>query len=597
MIKVSDYIARKLHELGCRHVFMVTGGAAMHLNDSFARASSRYQVVFGHHEQACAIAAEGLYRAAEKIGIVNVTSGPGGLNTLTGLMGQWTDSIPAIYISGQVKQSTTLGCCRDIALRQLGDQEVDIIAVVSPLTKYAVSIKDPGTIRYELEKAFHLASTGRMGPVWVDVPMDVQGAMVDETTLPAFSPPGEVANPCDVSEVVELLRASRRPAVVAGHGIRLARQIETLHRLLGKLPIPALATFGGFDLLPNDHPCYAGRIGTLGTRGGNFSLQNADLVLLLGTRNNIRQVSYNWEDFAHRATTIAVDIDSAELRKPTFRPMHAVHSDLADFLPRLQAALAAQPALGDYSDWLRWAKQRTARYPTVRPEHRVAADRIQPYPFFEQFTRQLPEDAVVVAGDGTACVVLFQAGVVRAGQRYFWNSGCASMGYDLPAAIGAALGVKREVWCLAGDGSLQMNLQELATLSHNRLPIKLLVLNNGGYASIRQTQMNFFAAQYGCGNSSGLGFPNLERLAAAYDLPYLCSTRLQEVEAHQRKAAAIAGPALWEVRLTLDYSFEPKLSSMRLPDGRMVSRPLEDMAPFLEREEFLSNMLVPADEP
>jgi acetolactate synthase-1/2/3 large subunit len=320
-------------------------------------------------------------------------------------------------------------------------------------------------------------------------------------------------------------------------------------------------------------------------------------VLLLGTRNNVRQVSYNWENFAHRATTIAVDIDSAELRKPTFRPTHAVHSDLADFLPRLQAALAAQPSLGDYSDWLRWAKERTARYPAVRPEHRMAAERIQPYPFFEQFTRQLPDDAVVVAGNGTACVVLFQAGVVRAGQRYFWNSGCASMGYDLPAAIGAALGVKRDVWCLAGDGSLQMNLQELATLSHNHLPVKLLVLNNGGYSSIRQTQTSFFAAQYGCGNTSGLSFPNLERLAAAYDLPYLCSTRLQEVEAHQGRVSAIAGPVVWEVRLTLDYSFEPKLSSMRLPDGRMVSKPLEDMAPFLEREEFLSNMLVPVDEP
>ena len=597
MIKVSDYIARRLHELGCRHVFMVTGGAAMHLNDSFARASSPYQVVFCHHEQACAIAAEGLYRAAGKIGVVNVTAGPGGLNTLTGVMGQWTDSIPASYVSGQVKHSTTLDCCREIPLRQLGDQEVDIISVVSPLTKYAVSVEDPGAVRYELEKAFHLATVGRMGPVWLDIPMDVQGAMVDETTLRAFLPPVEVPNPCDVSAVVELLRASRRPVVVAGHGIRLARQIETLQSVLRMLRIPALATFGGFDLVANDHPCYAGRIGTLGTRGGNFSLQNADLVLLLGTRNNVRQVSYNWENFAHRATTIAVDVDSAELQKPTFRPTHAVHSDLADFLPRLQAALASERTLGDYSDWLRWAKERTARYPAVRPEHRVVAERIQPYPFFEQFTRQLPDDAVVVAGNGTACVVLFQAGVVRAGQRYFWNSGCASMGYDLPAAVGAALGVKRDVWCLAGDGSLQMNLQELATLSHNRLPVKLLVLNNGGYVSIRQTQTNFFGAHYGCGNTSGLSFPDLERLAAAYDLPYLCSSRLEEVEAHQRRAAAIAGPVVWEVRLNLDYSFEPKLSSMRLPDGRMVSKPLEEMAPFLERDEFLSNMLVPVDEP
>ncbi len=595
MIKVSDYIARRLHELGCRHVFMVTGGGAMHLNDSFARASSPYEVLFGHHEQACAIAAEGLFRATGKIGIVNVTTGPGGLNTLTGVMGQWTDSIPAIYVSGQVKQSTTIGCCRDVPLRQLGDQEVDIIPIVSPLTKYAVSVTDPAAVRHELEKAFHLANTGRMGPVWLDIPMDVQGAMVEESTLAAYTPAVEPSSECDVHLVVERIRASRRPVIVVGHGIRLAQQMDTLHRVLALLPIPTLTTFGGFDLISNAHSCYAGRIGTLGTRGGNFSLQNADLVLLLGTRNNVRQVSYNWENFAHRATTIAVDIDAAELNKPTFRPSHPVCADLAEFLPRLQAALEADTQLRDYSDWLRWAKDRTARYPAVRPEQLSPAERIPPYAFVEQFTRQLPDDAVVVAGNGTACVALFQAGVVRAGQRYFWNSGCASMGFDLPAAIGAAQGMKRDVWCLAGDGSLQMNLQELATLAHNRLPVKLIVLNNGGYASIRQTQANFFGAQYGCGTTSGLGFPNLERLAAVYELPYVCSTQLQEVERHQCQVSATVGPVVWEVRLTLDYSFEPKLSSRRLPDGRMVSMPLEDMAPFLERDEFLSNMLVPAD--
>jgi acetolactate synthase I/II/III large subunit len=597
MIKVSDYIARRLHELGCSHVFMVTGGGAMHLNDSFARAGAPYEVLFAHHEQACAIAAEGLYRATGKIGVVNVTSGPGGLNTLTGVMGQWTDSIPAVYVSGQVKQSTTTASCREIHLRQLGDQEVDIIPIVSPLTKYAISITDPQAIRYELEKAFHLATSGRKGPVWLDVPMDVQGAMVEESTLPAFSRPAVSAESNDIGPVIELIRASRRPAVVVGHGVRLAGQTEVLNRVLALLQVPALTTFCGFDLLPNDHPCYAGRIGTLGTRGGNFSLQNADLVLMLGTRNNVRQVSYNWENFAHRATTVAIDIDPAELAKPTFRPTHAVRADLSSYLPRLEAALTLAQPLGDFSDWLRWTKERTQRYPAVRPEHLVPADWIQPYPFFEQFTRQLPKDAVVVAGNGTACVALFQAGIVRSGQRLFWNSGCASMGFDLPAAVGAAFGLKREVWCLAGDGSLQMNLQELATVSHNKLPVKLVVLNNGGYVSIRQTQANFFGAEYGSGTDSGLGFPNLQRLAAAYDMPFICSTRLEEVEEHQKEVATTIGPVLWEVRLALDYVFEPKLSSRRLPDGRMVSSPLEDMAPFLDRDEFRSNMLVKVEEP
>lgn len=594
MIKVSDYIARRLHQLGCRHVFMVTGGGAMHLNDSFARAKEPFEVLYAHHEQACAIAAEGLYRATEQIGVVNVTTGPGGLNTLTGLLGQWTDSVPAIYVSGQVKQTTTLESCRTIPLRQLGDQEVDIIPIVSPLTKYAKSIVDPKTVRCEVERAFYIANTGRKGPVWLDVPMDVQGAMIDEESLEGYTPPSITVTPFDVTEVVELLRKSQRPVIVVGHGVRLSRQLTTLNRILSLMPIPALATFCGFDLLANDHPCYAGRIGTLGTRGGNFTLQNADLVILLGTRSNIRQVSYNWSNFAHRATVVGVDIDRAELEKPTYQPTHAVHADLAEFLPSLETCLREQPSLADRSSWLNWAKERTRRYSVVCPEHLQPAERIHPYPFFETFTRQLSDDAVVVAGNGTACVVLFQAGVVKFGQRMFWNSGCASMGFDLPAAVGAAVGLKRDVWCLAGDGSLQMNIQELATVAHNKLPVKLVVLENGGYASIRQTQANFFGAQYGCGTSSGLGFPNMQRLAAAYGIPYLCSSQLAEIAAHQAEVTNTKGPVIWEVRLALDYSFEPKVSSMRMPDGTMVSKPLEDMAPFLDREEFLSNMLVTA---
>lgn len=594
MIKVSDYIARRLYELGTRHVFMVTGGGAMHLNDAFVR-SAPFEVLFNHHEQACAIAAEGLFRATGQVAVVNVTTGPGGLNALTGLLGQWTDSIPAIYVSGQVKRSTTIDCCRDVPLRQLGDQEVDIIPIVSPLTKYAVSIKNPKDVRFELEKAFHCARTGRMGPVWLDVPMDVQGASVEEAELRPFEPEVGESAPFDVDGIVALIQKSKRPVLVLGHGLRLAGQGSRALQLAERLGIPAVATFGGFDLLPNEHPCYAGRIGTLGTRGGNFTLQNADLVVLLGTRNNVRQVSYNWENFASRAVTVAVDIDPAELKKPTFRPTHAIEADLASFLPALDTAFSGIEPEARHADWLAWAKARSERYRVVLPEHLTVSERIHPYPFFERFTRALGRDAVVVAGNGTACVVLYQAGIVQTGQRYFWNSGCASMGYDLPAAIGAARGLKRCVWCLAGDGSVQMNLQELATVSHNRLPVKLIVLNNGGYASIRQTQTNFFGAQYGCGTSSGLGFPRYEALARAYDLPYVCSERLDEVEAHKAQVESVPGPVIWEIRLTLDYAFEPKLSSRKLPDGRIVSSPLEDMAPFLSREELAENTLSPSD--
>lgn len=591
MIKVSDYLARRLYELGARRVFMITGGGAMHLNNAFARAAP-FEVLYQHHEQACSIAAEGLYRATGQVGVVSVTTGPGGLNTLTGLLGQWTDSIPAIHVSGQVKHVTTVDSCRELPLRQLGDQEVDIIPVVRPLVKYATSLRSPADVRREVEKAFHLATTGRMGPVWIDVPMDVQGALVDEETLAPYSPPAEPVLPAASPDgVLDLLAAAQRPVLVAGHGIRLAGQVAGLGELLERLRIPALATLNGFDLVPSDHPCQCGRIGTIGTRGGNFTLQNADFVLFLGTRNNIRQVSYNWENFAHRAVTVAVDIDEAELRKPTFRPQHAIHADLRDFLPALVEAARGR-ALPDRSGWLAWARERTRLHPVVQPAQREAPARIHPYPFMERLSEGLAPGATVVAGNGTACVAYFQAAVVKERQRVIWNSGCASMGYDLPAAIGAALGTGAATWCLAGDGSLQMNLQELATVAARGLPVKLVLLDNGGYASIRQTQDAFFGDRFGCTTDTGLRFPSPEKLAEAYGLPYVRTSTLADVAGDRRRVEALPGPVLWHVELTLDYAFEPKVSSEKLPDGRMVSKPLEDMAPFLSREEFARNMLV-----
>jgi acetolactate synthase I/II/III large subunit len=601
VIKASDYIAQSLYKLGARHVFMVTGGGAMHLNDSFVRAAP-FKVTFNHHEQASAIAAEGLYRASGSIGVVNVTTGPGGLNALTGVMGQWTDSIPAIYVSGQVKYETTVASCREIGLRQLGDQEVDIITIVRPLCKYAVSITDPNAIRREIEKAFHIATTGRMGPVWIDVPMNVQGARVDEAGLDGFVPQAAPSPVFDATEIAQLLLKAERPAIVAGHGIRLSSSVAAARELVDALHVPVLATFNGFDLVENDHPCYCGRIGTVGTRGGNFTLQNADLVLELGTRNNIRQTSYGWGNFAHRARTIVVDVDAPELTKPTFHPSVGVHADLAAFLPALLGAvrseISSRPAsCKDHTQWLAWARERSRKYPTVGPTNYAVKPRIDPYAFFERFTTVLPADAILVAGNGTACVVLFQAGVAKHGQRVFWNSGCAAMGFDLPAALGAAVGTGRTVWCLAGDGSLQMNIQELATVAANSLPIKLVYLNNGGYASIRQTQQSYFGSHYGCGAGNGLAFPDMEKLALAYGIPYARSAQIGDIGRDQTQVQSIHGPVIWEILLTVDYSFEPKLSSEKLPDGRMVSKPLEDMFPFLSRDEFNSNMILKEESP
>lgn len=592
MIKVSDYIARYFFDKGVRKAFMVTGGGAMHLNDSIARVVP-YDVFFHHHEQACAIAAEGLYRSCGEIGLVNVTTGPGGLNTMTGLMGQWTDSVPAVYVSGQVKFETTVASCPELGLRQLGDQEVDIVPIVRNLVKYAVSLMDPLSVRTELDKAWHAATTGRKGPVWIDVPMNVQGAMVDEGALRGWDCQAAAARDVAVpyTDVVAALRDAQRPAIVAGHGIRLAGVIREAKELLSLVGAPVLSTFNGFDLIASDDPLYAGRIGTLGSRGGNLTLQNADLVLILGSRNNIRQVSYNWENFAHRARRIVVDIDPAELAKPLVKPSLAILADLADFIPGLLAAVRSSSWAGRHSEWLAWAKARCARYPVVEPRRFEGDGLIDPYAFVDTFTRRLEPGELVVAGNGTACVVLFQAGFVKDGQRMFWNSGCASMGYDLPAAIGAARSGKKRVWCLAGDGSIQMNLQELAVIAFHCLPVKVVYLDNQGYASIRQMQSNFFGLEYGCSTRSGLGFPSVEKLAAAYGIPYYRSESLLGVEGTMKKVVDANGPAIWEVKLITDYSFEPKVTSARLPNGQMMAKPLEDMYPFLTPAELAENML------
>ncbi|MBI3073274.1 MAG: thiamine pyrophosphate-binding protein [Deltaproteobacteria bacterium] len=599
-MRVADYIAKFLYDHGVRQVFLITGGGAMHLNDAFGRQPG-LSYTCNHHEQACAIAAEGYYRASGRMAAVQVTSGPGGTNTLTGVYGQWTDSIPALYISGQVKQETTVECCRELGLRQLGDQEATIVDIVRPVTKYAAIVKSARSIRAHLEKAFHEATTGRMGPVWLDVPLDIQGAPIaDAAALPGFHAASGTFDRGAMNERVEDLVAalakSQRPVIVAGHGVRLAHAESELAAVIDRLKIPVICSLNGYDLVPTDHPSFIGRPGTIGTRAGNFALQNADLLLCLGTRNNIRQVSYTWGAFARAALKVVVDIDAAELNKPTVRPDLAIHADAGDFLRALLGRLdgVSFPAWGG---WLEWCQARRNRYPVLRdqPQH---DGRVHPYVFIDTLTRALPEGATLVSGDGTASVALFQAGFVKRGQRVFCNSGCAAMGYDLPAAIGAAVALGgRDVVCLAGDGSLQLNIQELQTVAHHRLPIKLFVLSNQGYQSIRQTQETYFGKFVGCSEESGLSFPNIERLATAYGLPTAVIERPEKLDDQVRAVLSRPGPVVCDVRLDVDYLFNPKLSSERKPDGRMVSKPLEDLSPLLPRDEFATNMLIPPWEP
>jgi acetolactate synthase-1/2/3 large subunit len=598
-IRVADYIARTLSAEGVRHVFLVTGGGAMHLNDAFGREKGLEWVAF-HHEQACAMAADAYFRLTGRLAAVNVTTGPGGLNTLNGVFGAFTDSLGMIVVSGQVKRETMVAST-GLPLRQLGDQEVDIVKVAAPLTKYAFTVTDPTTIRYHLERALFLALDGRPGPVWIDVPIDVQAASVEPETLRGFDPSSEatVRAASDVTgaarDVLARIASARRPVLLVGGGVRIAGAAETFRHVAERLGLPVTTAFNAHDLLESDHPLLAGRPGTVGDRPGNFAVQNADLLLVLGCRLNVRQVGYNWASFARGAFKVMVDVDPAELAKPTVTPDLAVHADVREFLDALLAEGPGGPSPG-HRRWLSWCRERVARYPVVLPEYRAKPAPINPYVFVDELFARLGEGEVVVTGDGTACVATFQAARLKRGQRLFSNSGSASMGWDLPAAIGACIASGgRRVVALAGDGSLQMNVQELATVAHHRLPVTLFVLSNQGYHSIRQTQRTYFPDNIvGCGAESGLSFPDILRLASAYGLPASRVDTHADLPAALETALSAGGPHVCEVVLDTDQPFAPKPSSRALPDGRMLSAPLEDLAPFLSRDELAENLLIPA---
>jgi acetolactate synthase-1/2/3 large subunit len=501
-----------------------------------------------------------------------------------------------LILSGQVKRETYIRTYDLPDLRQLGDQEVDIISMVGGITKYAVTITDPQTIRYHLEKAWHLAQCGRPGPCWLDIPIDVQSGQVDETKLEGFTPESDLKeDPVYLAESVraalDRLRRAERPVILAGTGVRLANALDVFQRIIHKLGIP-VTTGWTHDLIASDDPVFCGRPGTIGTRPGNFAVQNSDVLLILGSRLNIRQTGYAFKSFAREAFKIWVDVDEAELHRPTVQPDLPVVSDVRLFLEAMEKQLDKWDA-SRFTDWLTWCKERQERYPAVLPKHREFKGRINPYHFMETLFEHLQQEDVVVTGNATACIVSFQAGNLKLGQRLFSNSGSASMGYDLPAAIGAAFAREgQRTICLAGDGSLQMNIQELQTVSHHQLPIKIFVLNNNGYLSIRLSQKGFFGDVIGESSDSGVSFPSMEKVARAYEIPYKRLDKKSFARPLQ-DVLNTPGPVLCEVLLDPGQGFEPRQSSRQLPDGRIVSAPLEDMFPFLEREELMDNLLIP----
>jgi acetolactate synthase-1/2/3 large subunit len=596
VIKLSDWVAQKAVELGVRHVFMVTGGGAMHLNHSLG-SHKQIGAIFNHHEQACAIGAEAYYRLTNRLPIVNVTSGPGGTNAITGVYGAFVDSIGMVVLSGQVKFETTVRST-GLPLRQYGDQELDIEELVRPITKYCVMVTDPQSIRYHIEKAFYLATSGRPGPVWLDIPLDVQASKIDPETLKGFDP-AELDEPWRKTDLVAASKAildkiasAKRPVVFAGNGVRLSGQHDAFVKLVDKLGIPVVTGWNAHDALFNAHPSFVGRPGSLGDRGGNFVVQNSDCLVILGSRLNIRQVSYNWKSFAREAYKIWVEIDETEFKKPSVKADMPVLASLTDLLPVLAAAAYPGPTEA-HKTWLAWSKDKQARFPIVLPEY-WHNQLVNPYCFMQTLFEELDEDQIVVTGNGSACVISFQAATLKRGQRLWTNSGCATMGYDLPAAIGACTGSGgKPVVCLAGDGSIMMNLQELQTIIGNKLPIKIFILNNNGYVSIFQTHRNFFnGVEIGGGPKSGVSFPDFELLSKAFGFPYSRCSRHQDMADAVRKTMSADGPAVCEIMLDENTIFAPKLGAKQLPDGRIVSPPLEDLSPFLPRDQFRESMLI-----
>lgn len=604
-IRLADYVADFLVQHGVTDAFSVVGGGAMHLNDALGHKKG-LRVTYNHHEQACAIAAEAYARLDNKIAAVCVTTGPGGTNALTGVVGGWLDSIPMFIISGQVRYDTTARYAlqyTETPLRAMGDQEYDIVKSVEPMTKYATMIEDPKQIRYALEKAWHLATTGRPGPVWIDIPVNFQGGYIETDELEGYNPSEDDSllppsvDELVIDKVLEKIAKAKRPVLHAGYGIRLSGGYDAFRRVADKLNIPVVTYWNAIDLIEDEHPLYVGRAGNMGDRPGNWAIQNADLVVAIGTRISIRQVGYNWKTWAREAEVIMVDVDQAELKKPTLHVDMPIWADAKDFLEKMDKAITDTPIyFGE--EWLTACQRWKKNYPVVQPrqweENGTTAN---VYAFVKYMSSRLPENSLTAVSNGACCVVGHQAYEIKKGSRFANNSAIASMGYGLPAAIGTCIGGNRmQTICLEGDGSIMMNLQELQTILTNKLPIKIFMINNSGYHSIRITQSNLFSehSKVGIGEESGdLSFPDFKKISEAFGYHYYSACSNKEMKEVVDKVLSLDGPVFCEIFTDTEQRWEPKSSTKRLEDGTLVSPPLEDLAPFLPREELKEIMFIP----
>ncbi len=593
-IRVCDVIANYIYKLGVDSVFTVTGGGAMFMNDAVA-AHPHLRAVYNHHEQACAMAAVGYAKLRNSYACAIFTTGCGATNSITGLLDAWQDNVPCIFISGQVKRKET---CHniDLPLRQFGVQEADIIPVVQSLSKYSVMLNDPEDVLYELEKLSFIARNGRPGPVWLDVPLDVQGALVTPNRLRQYKPKSSVArlpapSSAALSDFYDSLAKSERPVVIAGNGIRLGGAEKAFLKFIESLKIPVVFSYLSIDLMPSDHPQYAGRLGIKGDRAGNFAVQNADLVISIGCHLSVALTGFEYDLFARQADLVVVDIDPEEHKKNTVRIDQFIHADVKEFFSALSVKSSA-------AAWIRWNEtclKWREKWPVCLPEYSKGQDGINKYLFVDRLKGYLPDEAVVVSDAGSSYYVTSQALKIRANQRYVTSGAQADMGFTLPASIGVCVADPHsEVIGITGDGSLQMNIQELQTLVHHQYSLKLVVLNNNGYLSIRATQKKFFSGrETGTDPDCGLSLPSIEKIASAYGIPFIRVKRNEDLDAALDQMMNTKGPIILEVICPENQEIIPTASSKKLPDGRMVSKPLEDMYPFLDRQEFLENMIIP----
>ena len=574
-IRVADYIAEFLAENNIDTLFTVVGGGAMHLNDGFGH-NEDIKCIYNHHEQACAIAAEGYYRMSNKLPAVCVTTGPGGTNALTGVLGAYLDSIPMLVISGQVKYEMTVDST-GLDLRQLGDQEWNIVSTVDSMTKYAHMIKNPNEIKYVLQKALYLATSGRPGPCWIDVPLDIQGAIIDTDDLIEFNEDeldidlGVKVTKDTIENVISKLKSAKRPVIYAGSAIRTNNVHDEFLKLVNKLQIPVVNAWNATDSLEYDNKLTVGCGGSFGDRPANFAVQNSDLILSLGCRLSTRQVSFAYDKWAYDAYKIMVEIDKAEIEKPTINIDMPIQSDIGDFLEIFNKVLDEE-YMGyefNYNQWVDKCNEWKNKYPVCDKLKYQQKSPINVYAFLDTLSSNMMEYEKIVVANGSACACI-HGYKLKKGQRLVVNSGVASMGYDLPAACGACFGIgKKRLVCVSGDGSIQMNLQELQTIVHHKLPIKLFVINN-----------------------NDVSFPQMKKIANAYSIPYYSCNDISKLDETVNKTLNHDGYVMCEIFVDTKQEFEPKSASKKLPDGKMVSAPLEDMKPFLPRDELEENMII-----